>query len=355
MMTGRVMIPVVALAVASMGMAGAVAPAPAQEPPERSTECRCVDRGGAELENCVCVRTPDMERLSVGPWMAWARPRLGISVDVSDVTAEGARVEGVMEEGPAERAGMREGDVITRVGGHSLLESLGAEREADFDLDASLPAQRLLALARDLEPGEQVEVEYLRAGERRTVSVEAEDLTGWGRDFTYVVTPEWDAEAFEERMRETRERMEELHGAPRAPRVHALRRGGPAAPPAPRAPGGAYRLWMDGGEGAARFRFDGPGGVFSMAFGRAQLDLVELNPELGSYFGVEGGVLVADAPDDSPLGLRPGDVILRIDGREVSEPARAYEILRTYEGDEAIAFTIRREGREMGVSGRLAP
>ena len=40
----------------------------------------------------------------------------------STVDAQGARVTSVMEDGPAAAAGLRVGDVITRVDGQSLLE-----------------------------------------------------------------------------------------------------------------------------------------------------------------------------------------------------------------------------------------
>ncbi len=48
----------------------------------------------------------------------------------------------------------------------------------------------------------------------------------------------------------------------------------------------------------------------------AGAQLVEVQPELGSYFGVEGGVLVVDVSPGTPAaiaGIRPGDVVTRID------------------------------------------
>jgi C-terminal processing protease CtpA/Prc len=83
----------------------------------------------------------------------------------------------VLDDGPADEAGLQEGDIITRIGVHSLLEPLDAEVEEDFDLDESLPVQRLLSIARGLEPGEDVEIEYLRDGERLTATVEARELS----------------------------------------------------------------------------------------------------------------------------------------------------------------------------------
>ena len=304
---------------------------------DRDEECTCVDRDGAEIESCICVRTPEMARIALGSILAGAeRPRLGISLDVSEPAAgeRGAHISGVMEDGPAERAGLAEGDVITSVDGRPLSQPLAPEIERELDPERSLPAQRLLALARRLEPGDRVEIEFLRDGESRRVTVEAEHLGGWGKTFT-LTTPEWDAEEFGERMRSLSERMRRM----RAPQT-------PPAPDAPRAP--APRGF--------RFELDGPAvpgtGFGHRPAGAFGLEMVGLSPDLGRYFGTERGVLVTAVAEDNALGLRAGDVILEIDGRAVEDPRRVHSILVTYDRDEPIVLRVRREGREMDLSGR---
>lgn len=182
---------VLAVALLLAGLLPSVAPAPVGAQ-ERETECRCVDRDGQELENCICVRMPDVERIVMDARaFRESRPRLGLSVEMSDPDeqADGARVMGLLEDGPAERAGLREGDVITRLDGRALNAPLDADRERDLDPDRALPPQRLLEIVRDIEPGQDVEIEYLRDGQVDRVTVEAEELSGWG------------AERFGERMR----------------------------------------------------------------------------------------------------------------------------------------------------------
>ncbi len=97
--------------------------------------------------------------------------------------------------------------------------------------------------------------------------------------------------------------------------------------------------WRDG---------TGPG---PFGFGRANawrsMELAELTPELGSYFGVERGVLVVRAPQRDGLGLRDGDVILDIGGREPTSPEHAMRILASFEPGETLRMTImRRQRRE---------
>lgn len=301
---------------------------------DRETECRCVDRDGSEIENCICVRTPRMDRLVRGALMTGAaRPRLGITVEVSESTStRGARISGVMEEGPAEQAGLAEGDVITSVDGQPLSQPLAAELERDLDPVESLPAQRLLALVRQLEPGDRVEIEYLRDGESRRATVEAEDLGGWGRTFAFEA-PGWDAEALGERMRSLSEQMRHL----RAPR----------APDAPRAPAPrAFRFELDRPEAPGAWFGFGP----TAAFG---LEMAPLTPDLGRYFGADRGVLVTAVEEGNALGLRAGDVILEVDGRAVEDPRRVRAILATYDEDEPVVFRVRRDGSELDLSGRI--
>ena len=63
--------------------------------------------------------------------------------------------------------------------------------------------------------------------------------------------------------------------------------------------------------------------------------------------------LVTAVPEESALGLQAGDVILQIGDRTVEDPTRVRSILATYDDDELVTFRIRRDGRDMDVSGRM--
>lgn len=309
-------------------------PAPV-EAQDAERECRCVDAAGNEIESCTCLRTPRMAELM--PMMAFGvqRARLGISLEADREESEearGARVSDVLDGGPADRAGLRRGDVITRVGGQSLSEPLPGDAEDDVHPGASAPVQRLVALARDLEPGEEVEIEYLRDGERRTVTLEAEELSDRHRGRFDMSALHGDTERLRERMRELTDgaRAWSFRGEPGG--ELRIRRGAPE--------GGELRIF--GRPGVLT-----PGGAFG-------LELVAINPALGEYFGADEGVLVANVDAQSGLGLEPGDVVLAVGDRAVTTPERLRRIVASYGDDEDIVFRIIRDGEETTVTGRAS-
>jgi putative serine protease PepD len=82
------------------------------------------------------------------------RTVFGAQVEGSRVPSGGVRLASVEADGPAGGAGLRSGDVVTKLDGRVLEES------AD-----------LIALVRKSAPGQVVTVEYRRGSERRTASV----------------------------------------------------------------------------------------------------------------------------------------------------------------------------------------
>jgi hypothetical protein len=328
-------------ALAGLVLALALASAPVAGQQDRD-ECRCVDADGGEIENCRCWRTPGLDGLaSALSFFGDDRPRLGVSVDPMQsarLDAEGARVTDVMDGGPADEAGIRAGDLITHVDGRALTAPLASEQESDFDLDASIPVQRLLALTRELEPGAQVEVEYLRDGDRRRATVQAQDLSASrGRE---LATPRWNQERLRDQLRELTDNARVWRFRNDRDGQEWRQRGDPRdeAPPAP-GPRPEVRI------------FGGPGGGW--LGGGLGLQVVEVNPELGAYFGAEEGVLVTHVERSSGLGLRPGDVVLRVGDRRVTTPDRFRRIVASYGAEEDIELYVLRDGEETVVTGRL--
>src|SRR2546430_7795515 len=209
----------------------------------------------------------------------------------------GAKLEAVSPGGPAAKAGLKVGDIITKFNGTSLA---GAQAE---DEDESGPGAKLVELARKLEPGDTVQVEYRRGGDTKKVALVAEDLGG----------------SF---------RIEMPKIAMTMPRV------APGMPEMPEMPG------MEG---------------WALSFGSpwGDLELVNLNPDLGEYFGTKDGVLVVKRASDSSLPVRSCDVILSIGGRKPSSPSHAMRIFHSYEPGETVSIDLMRKQKRMTVTWKV--
>jgi predicted metalloprotease with PDZ domain len=223
------------------------------------------------------------------------RARIGVLVNREANTETdklGAKIDAVTPGGPADKAGLKAGDIITKFNGTSL-----AGASAD-DEDESGPGGKLVELVGDLDPGDSVQVEYRRGTETKTATLVTEAQEG---PFTG-----------------------------RLPSVGAFEM--------PRSP--------------MPFVFSEGEGGMSMCMGDAwcELDLVTLNSDLGDYFGSKDGVLVVKAPADSALPLKGGDVILSIGGRKPTSPAHAMRILRSYEAGETVSIEIMRHQRRQTLS-----
>lgn len=258
-----------------------------------------------------------------------ARARVGISLDVRQSRRfddQGALITDVLQGSPAWEGGLREGDVVTSFRGHVLSEALEASLEDHFDDRDALPVQRLLALAAEMDPEEIIEIRFTRDGTSRVIEVEAEASRSgrWltlGRN-TLGIFQGGDAA-------EGRRRSVLSFSSPN----FQFAFGGLLDD----CPGGSNRFWSAG---------EGRGCV-------AGVELRELNPTLGAYFGTETGILVIDVDEDNPLGLMPGDVILAVGDREVDSLERVRRILGSYEEDETVSVRIIRKGSEEILRGTL--
>lgn len=240
------------------------------------------------------------------------RARLGVTVDLraSDSDSIGATLSAVTPGGPAAKAGLKSGDIVTRIDGKSLTASDNFRRE----IDQSLPGVRLVEYASRLRPNDTISVEYRRGGTRHTASLVTGDEV-----LTLEVFPD----------------------------------------------GGEFSMQVPRGITLQRTPFRGtirgeqlPGGAmaYSLAFGGgplADLELAPLNPDLGQYFGTSEGVLVINVPGESSLGVKGGDVILSVDGRKATSPNSLLRVLRSYDEGESFRLDIMRNKSRISVTGKL--
>ena len=220
------------------------------------------------------------------------RGRIGVIVR-TDARAEtdkfGARIDAVTPGGPADKAGLKVGDIITKFNGTSL-----AGVPADDD-EESGPGKKLIELAHRLDPGDTIQIEYRRGTDSKKATLVAENLGGRSRieigDPGMMVMPD-------------------MHDMP-------------------------------------DMNFD----FFVSPWG--DLKLVSLNPDLGEYFGTKEGILVVKTPADSSLPLKGGDVIVSVGGRKPASPEHAMRILRSYDKGETVSIEILRKQKRLTVAWKV--
>ena len=248
--------------------------------------------------------------------------RLGISVaDWSEGAVEGLNVTSVSPGGPAEQAGMRTGDLLTTINGEPLAADSGRES-----------FRRLREVLAEVEPGSEVSIGYRRGEDELAAQVVTSsweqlvaDRTGergirmakwiqdWARNMSSWSGPNENVDVEVDVDDDGQER-----------RIVRIRRGTPE-----------------------------PLAFYHMAWRLGGLQITELTPAMGEYFGAEHGLLVIRAPDDEEVALEDGDVIQKIGGREFKDARHATRILRSYEPGEKVELEVLRHKRRKIVSFEL--
>ena len=213
------------------------------------------------------------------------RAMIGINMDDPKGDADGVLIEGVTPGGPAEQAGLRAGDVIVSMNGTALAK------------DEEGSAQRkVMDIMRDVDPGDEVSLEYERDGKKSSVTVVTDEMD-----------PEAFGFAFGQGMDHFMSSLEDLPAIVNLPNLHDFN-----------------SRWGD-------------------------MEMVTLTSGLGEYFGTDKGILIVRAPKNKEIPLEDGDVILRIDGRTPTSPGHALRILHSYQGGEHLSIEIVRKQRPMTV------
>ena len=246
--------------------------------------------------------------------------RLGIAIDDPAGDARGALVRSVDEGSAADKAGLKEGDVVVR-----------------FDGESVRSASQLARLVAETPAGRAVAVEVTRGGATQKLTA---TLAERGRGFRF----EGDGHDWSFAMPEPPDVPEPLEApiAPRAP--HA-----PHPPKAPRAP----MAWSWSGDDGFMVHKLG-GGPRKLG-----IEYMELGEQLAGYFKLSGktGVLVTSVDADGPAGkagVKAGDVVTKLGSDAIADGEDLRESVARAEGGSQVTLTVQRDGRPVELKVTLA-
>jgi serine protease Do len=219
----------------------------------------------------------------------------------------GVLVETVQPGSPAEKAGIKVGDVFLKINGEFVRSIAQVRRLVN---ETAVAQQAIVTVYRD---GKQLDVSVTPEPASPTQDLLPDDLRRTFDDFRNEL-PDW------------------LDQSGRAqPRLFQE----PFSNPDPRDPW--YR-----------------GRPFDMSPGASRLGIVvqELGPQLAEYFKVKAGVLVTSVTPGSPAatgGLKAGDVITAVDGKDMKTPADVAQAVRSLPDGAAVALSVTRSGQPTTV------
>ncbi|MCX5801193.1 MAG: PDZ domain-containing protein [Candidatus Eisenbacteria bacterium] len=95
---------------------------------------------------------------------------------------------------------------------------------------------------------------------------------------------------------------------------------------------------------------------FELNRGRLGVNVVDLNPDLGGYFGAAKGVLVTEVLEGTAAedaGIKAGDIIISADGKRVESREGLLRILGKREVGDKVELVVLRKGRETKLGATL--
>lgn len=294
-----------------------------------------LSKEGAEL----ALRSRDMNNIKVFEnLLTTATPRgfIGVTVDPRprDTDRHGAYIVAVTPNYPADKAGLKAGDIIVRIDGKELAHG---RTERTVSADESLPWIRLTEIVGKLEPGKEVGLAYRRDDRNHVTRITPVEDSRWlVRNTAPTGVFSGDANRFSVTIPPSGQFVPDAPMAPDAPRF-----------------AGVYAFGIDSATTPFRSYSDGSGFAFTFGGPLAELELVAMNPGLGATFGTDRGVLVVNAPEKGSLGLKAGDVVTAVDGRTVDTPSELIRVLRTYDKDKSFTLSVVREKQRQSINTRL--
>jgi serine protease Do len=239
-----------------------------------------------------------------------------IGASVADIDAKDAKqpkagvvVGSVTPGGPAEKAGIKSGDVIT-----------------EFDGERVRSVRQFSRLVQETTPDRDVAIVLSRGGQRVNATVTPERRAPAGELDSLLDLP-----------RITRPgRIPTPPTPPSAPR--------PARPPAFLVPD----MRLD--------QFDAPGLLRLWNTHGIGVTIESIDDQLAQYFGVKEGVLVKSVVDESPAqkaGVKAGDVITAFNGSKVYDASDLTRAIDRLEADADFTVDVMRDRKPQSLKGKF--
>ena len=253
--------------------------------------------------------------------------RAVIGVVLGKESDKGVEIIGVSPDGPAERAGLEQGDILVSIQDMVLADNDDA-RESVFEVMSEVDDQEELAVVieRDGVSSEYTvtaEIREPRGWQSMIRIAEVEAIAATSGDRHVIIErieiPEIDEEAIAAQVAELTKHLEHYEFD--------------------------YEEFSDFGAHAmseANAWFGLP-----RAHG---LELTSINEGLGAYFKTDRGVLVIKAREANAYGLESGDVILSIDSTAVNSPSDLMRALRDVKPGSELDIGIKRNRRDKTLS-----
>lgn len=220
----------------------------------------------------------------------------------------GAIINSVVDDSPADRAGLRDDDIVIAIDGMKVTDS-----------------ERLTKLIQKADPGDLVVVTVIRDGRKKKIKVTL--------DNRLESVAEDDNNAY-------------YKGAYRFDDQAKKSYGGTWTRKAPQVIKSPKRVKL--------FYADEYG-----SHGYIGVSLVELGDQLADYFGVSDdiGVLVSEVKEDSPAekaGIKAGDVIVMAEDEEIEDAGDLQRVIRRHDEGDQVQLSVMRDRKKMSVTVEVA-